>query len=340
MRLALAAVSALALAAVSALALAAAGCGGVESEPNLAEAAERTEASGTFLFEGTSHGDEPSDCEGAVDSARKLARLTCDGGEFGSSETVAAGEAMYVRAPRNVGKWSKLPAADENVFDTFSPSALLRLLRSASVTTERAGEEDVRGEPTVRYDLTVDCERAEIPDCESETAVVGVWIDDDGVVRRIRVGEVRSPFDLELFGFGAPVEIEVPPADQVVEERASVPLETQPCEPVEAEPIQAEQVVDALRRHGFRPAAHPRCRADSPLAALVTAERDPGYVHCNVLVAPEANSRKLPPVPSPEAETRTVANVTCTLYGKPADKRDALASFDAALTELERELGP
>jgi hypothetical protein len=71
------------------------------------------------------------------------------------------------------------------------------------------------------------------------------------------------------------------------------------------------------------------------LVALVTADRDPGYVHCNVLVAPQG---RVAAAPSPEAEMRTVGNVSCSLHGKPADKRDSLDPYVAAMDELERGL--
>jgi len=52
-----------------------------------------------------------------------------------------------------------------------------------------------------------------------------VWIDEDGLVRRIRqrydlrVGErkVRTEIAMELFDFGVEVDVEAPPADAVVD---------------------------------------------------------------------------------------------------------------------------
>jgi len=56
---------------------------------------------------------------------------------------------------------------------------------------------------------------------EGEPGVVEAWIDEQGLPRRVRIpfgGETESGFVVDLFDFGAPVDVEAPPADEVVSE--------------------------------------------------------------------------------------------------------------------------
>ena len=330
----------LALAAVAALALAVAGCGGVEREPNLAQAAENTEATGSFAFEMTTRASDGESfsvtCEGVVDNLRKLARVACDGdGAFGSFETVIVGGSSYQRH-RGEKKWTKEPAVEENPLNELSPSQILELLRSASSRTERVGEGQVRGEPTVRYALTVDCEKAELYDCDGETAVVDVWIGEDGLVRRIRADQIGMPFDLQFFDFGVPVEVQAPSPDQVVERPE--PAAPGPCHVGEAGPIGVEQAMDALRRHGFEVERTPGAMCGPGIAAeLETRPPNPpdGQLWCQVFADGTGLSSTGSVI---GAETRSLENLTCHLIveGSPADAVDRL---DAAFAELKREAG-
>jgi hypothetical protein len=332
----------LALVAVAGLAVAAAACGGVESEPNLAQAVEKTEASGSFAFEVTTQTSDGESftgtCEGVVDNVRERGRATCSSDSdsaFGSFEAMTVDGTSY-RKDSGAQKWTKEAAVDDDSLAAFSPIGLLELLRSASLTTERVGEEEVRRDSTVRYALTVDCKRAELFDCGGQTAVVGVWIDDDGLVRRVRLDH-RLAANLEFFDFGVPVEVEAPPADQVIAEPPPAPLETQPCAAVEAEPMGVEQVQVALGRNGFGPRVVGGGCLERPSAAFISAERPGAYLLCQVVTTPDSEFPPLPPGPLPVTRTRTAANVKCSLYG-PQVPSDALSAFDAIFDELEREL--
>jgi hypothetical protein len=102
------------------------------------------------------------------------------------------------------------------------------------------GSEEVRGVPTTHYRATVRLSDAlaEVPAAhrrQVEAAFeqlgdaevpVDVWVDGDGLPRRIRMdmgaelgpmvgGKGPATMTLDLFGYGEPVEIHVPPADQV-----------------------------------------------------------------------------------------------------------------------------
>lgn len=228
----------LVLTTLAVLAVASAACGGVENEPNLAAAIEKTESAGSFAIEMAIPGAEGGEksCVGAVDVGRGSFGGTCDVGS-GGYEFVVVDDTAYFTRPGVADEWTKLALDGENVVEQLAPDSFLGVLRSASRTTERVGEHDVRGKPTVRYALAVDCERAEILNCEG-TAAVDVWIDDQGLVRRIRHNDDSDVVILEFYDFGLPVEIDPPPADQVVEgglQPGEGGIETGPIETIEVE---------------------------------------------------------------------------------------------------------
>ena len=121
------------------------------------------------------------------------------------------------------------------------PRRMLDYIRSAA-DLEEVGEDTVRGVATTRYRGTFDVAKAlealpaeQRPLAEAGMAMlrqagldkvpVQVWVDDEGYVRRIRqtyafelAGQRSSTsVELELFGFGDPVEVTVPSADETVD---------------------------------------------------------------------------------------------------------------------------
>ena len=126
-------------------------------------------------------------------------------------------------------------------FSSPDPVAFVQLLRAAGRDVKVVGEEDVRGTSTTHYRATVDTDalpraapadaRAELEAYARRLRAMGVetipleaWIDEDGVARRMRVefndmqaagrrADIAST--IELFDLGAPVEIALPPRDQV-----------------------------------------------------------------------------------------------------------------------------
>jgi hypothetical protein len=121
-------------------------------------------------------------------------------------------------------------------------SAILKLLDGAGGVT-KVGTEQVRGTDTTHYSGSLDIATAlatlsadDRAKAESELGKVGidpsavkvpvdVWIDNDDMVRRVRIGvdpgtEASSggpagTFTMELYDFGQPVNITVPSPDQV-----------------------------------------------------------------------------------------------------------------------------
>jgi hypothetical protein len=123
---------------------------------------------------------------------------------------------------------------------TTDPSQLLEILRGVADDVAEAGRDEVRGVPTTRYRATVDLAKAveRAPAAqrdalatafdelgEVEAVPVEVWVDADGLARRLVMdfgqlvaqamgGTGTATMTLELFDYGEDVEIQVPPASE------------------------------------------------------------------------------------------------------------------------------
>ena len=122
---------------------------------------------------------------------------------------------------------------------TGDPSQLLDMLRGVADDVESVGSEDVRGVATTHYHATVDLDRAleeappaqrdqiraqlEALDAELGAIPVDVWVDGDGLARRLVVdlgaaaASAIGPggtatMTVELFDYGEDVPIDVPDA--------------------------------------------------------------------------------------------------------------------------------
>ena len=63
--------------------------------------------------------------------------------------------------------------------------------------------------------------------------MIDAWIDDEGLLRRIRIpfGGTDGPVEvIDLYDFGVPVDIEAPPADEVISEDEFSKLLERECE--------------------------------------------------------------------------------------------------------------
>jgi hypothetical protein len=198
------------------------GCGGAGNDPNLAAAIEKTEASGSSRIAIDAveiDGDKRAnfECRGQADYERERLEIRCDYGA-GGTEMIAIGRDTYFRGDvfgigGSSSKWTKIED-DETLTAEISPQRVLAMLRSATQETRRLGEEVVRGVDTVRYRLEVECEQADL-DCDGMTAPVEVWIGEDGLVRRISLGDRSGSGTIEFYDFGVEVRIEPPPPEQV-----------------------------------------------------------------------------------------------------------------------------
>jgi len=212
-----------------------AACGGSETtapQPrpkiDVAQAAARTVDAGTARFslsgEGGPGGSFTGEGELAGDRGRLELHFTeADGGLFPADvEAVYEGGALYVRFSGLAGllpglatggrDWLRADlGADGEALGEYldlgegDPTRLLETLEAAGVFAE-VGSERVRGVETTRYRGSVASSR------------VDVWVGTDGLVRRVTVTDGEgTDVRLELFDFGADVEVERPPDDEVAE---------------------------------------------------------------------------------------------------------------------------
>jgi hypothetical protein len=128
------------------------------------------------------------------------------------------------------------------------PTQALQFLRGAGADMVEVGKEQVRGEAVTHYRGTVDMNKAaaaappeqqqtyqKLAQIYAQPLPVEVWIDGDGRLRKMTYAvdlsrlnlppeatEGQKPtgnlnFTIELFDFGTPVSVTVPPADQVTD---------------------------------------------------------------------------------------------------------------------------
>jgi hypothetical protein len=103
----------------------------------------------------------------------------------------------------------------------MSPDRLLKDLVKSSKKVEKLGSEEIRGVTTTHYRAHLDKTKLGIRGSADEPGVVDAWIDEHGLPRRIRVpfgGESEAAGVFDLFDFGVPVDVEAPPANQIVSE--------------------------------------------------------------------------------------------------------------------------
>ena len=206
----------LALAGVAALAMFAAACSGGGDEPASDQASAAVNAADSArisILVTSSAADRLFDasCTGIADYARSRSRLVCDYADNTSMELIEIGRRAYVRRVSEVGTagpWTESTAGGDVSIAT-SPARRLATMRAATTREELIGEEDVRGEPTVHYQLTVDREAAGLRDSPGETAV-DVWLADD-LLRRISYEERGARETTEFFDFGIDVNVVAPP---------------------------------------------------------------------------------------------------------------------------------
>lgn len=169
-------------------------------------------------------------------------------------EVIVDGTTTYLRIPflaplTGTSGWLSASADDladgGDVFDfgagPVDPSQMLEVLRSVADDVETIGVEEVRGVPTTGYramlDIGAALEGSSAGEGEGAEGILGladaddlgpipveVWVDDDGLARRIRLDVAglgsamgalgEASITLDLFDYGEPVTIELPdPAD-------------------------------------------------------------------------------------------------------------------------------
>jgi hypothetical protein len=242
-----------------------AACSDGDPQEMLDRAPEALEEAGTSRFEmlvtavGEDGAEEPPfRAEGEQDLTDGTMRMVFDLGDEGSrTETLLAGNIVYLRAPLfalftgDPDRWVRLDLEaageeagldpDQLVPTDAGPTALLQQLRGAAEDIEELGREEIRGFDPHHLRVTVVSDRAiaQAPEAMREQLQayaeatglpdrypMEVWIDDDGLPRRIRTvleiddaarGAVTQETTLELFDFGVAVDLTPPEGDDVVD---------------------------------------------------------------------------------------------------------------------------
>ncbi|HEX2294539.1 MAG TPA: hypothetical protein VHN37_04445 [Actinomycetota bacterium] len=221
----------------------------------LAAAAEQAADAGSARMTMSLSMDVPGetmelDAEGAMDFDREVAEMTMTmsgGGVPAGTEVdvVLEGDYMYMRFPKELSGpvdagWLRMniteapgPTQGQSVFSQ-DPAQMLQLLRGASEDIEEVGTEEVRGVTTTHFRATLSIEKMldQAPDQESaerlrsrldgfeglETIPADVWIDADGLPRRMTVemtfeagGESGGvDMSMDMFDFGVEVDARPP----------------------------------------------------------------------------------------------------------------------------------
>lgn len=351
----------LALTAVAALSLCAAACGGVESEatqdePSTTEALGRPAATSSFRMEWTEgrtswEGERRElRCDGAVDTTRARIQVSCERlDEAGGYEIVGIGTTTYLK-PGGEEQFTKSEGDDPSSLS--SPAKLFATLRAASTNTRRLGRELVRGEPTQRYSMTVPCERANVAECRAKTVVVILWVDADRVIRRARIRQPGYVYTAEFYDFGAALDIEPPPADQVVAPGQDPAREDCPFDLDAGSPISVRLALDTLRAQELRIWLRENCHGTtvSDITGWVgpSSGEGAGELNCSLFEAPPVgvSSSRVTGSTSPRGsdvgpdETRRLANLECSVAVIGAPDREAVDRLSAAFEELRREINP
>ncbi len=170
----------------------------------------------------------------------------------GPVETVLAPEGLFVKLPPSLlagsKPWVKIDlstvagAAGVNLgsagqLQSVDPNQVLQFLEGAADSMKKVGEERVRDTETTHYRGTLDLNKAAavappelqepirqaITGLGTATMPANVWIDDQGRMRRLRLqtggggNDPAGTLEIELYDFGAPADVRVPPADQVTD---------------------------------------------------------------------------------------------------------------------------
>jgi hypothetical protein len=115
------------------------------------------------------------------------------------------------------------------------PSQFLAYLETVSDNVKNVGSESIRGVETTHYHATLDLgkaiDKAQVPQslrdslqqvlaqsgAQAPVIPVDVFVDAGGRLRRVSMTLSAATVTLDLYDFGVPVNVQAPPADQIVQ---------------------------------------------------------------------------------------------------------------------------
>lgn len=192
-------------------------------------------------FEGVGEEQQvATSAEGAIDFATSEIEMTMDNSMItgqqggGMIEMLIAGETVYMQMPDMGGQWISVPSDSEALGSGFDPTRSFNDVADSIKSAVEAGEEEIRGVSTTRYDVIVDLDlqlananddarRTEIQqqiDLFGSTELpTSMWIDEDNLIRRQQndlvlsdpaMGEVTIAQNIEFFDYGVDLDFEIP----------------------------------------------------------------------------------------------------------------------------------
>jgi hypothetical protein len=134
---------------------------------------------------------------------------------------------MYVQSTQAGGKYIKFDLDDPNnplgsgLSEQLDPAGSVEAFTKAVTSVTSMGSEDVDGQTLDRYELTVDTTQLADDGTGSNAALppevtMVVWLDDEGRMAKTSMGLGPVQYDATLTDFDKAVELEAPPANQVV----------------------------------------------------------------------------------------------------------------------------
>jgi hypothetical protein len=190
---------------------------------------------------------------GEFDDRSESARFSFDFEGKGKSlhmDAVVVGRAFYMKSPifhsdptfPDDKDWAKIDmkaaAKAQGIdFESLSPSSEFDFLRGSNGKPHKVGAQRIRGVETTHYKATIDLEavarkasgkaremtRKMIKLSGTKTIPYEVWVDKKGLVRKMAYSQHFGPdspeftITMTLYDFGAPVSIEAPPSDKVLD---------------------------------------------------------------------------------------------------------------------------
>jgi len=153
--------------------------------------------------------------------ADRAATFTVDS-EGGSTQLVLVDGVVYSKDTGDPSaRWQVMPADQgAQLVDGLSPEGTFLAMRSAATSVTSKGAERIEGTPTTHYVLTLDPASAGAnagvtPSPGTPDLVYDFWVGDDDQLRRIAYSAGTSSLVVDYLGWGKPVDVVAPPADQV-----------------------------------------------------------------------------------------------------------------------------
>jgi hypothetical protein len=116
-----------------------------------------------------------------------------------------------------------------------SPDRVLQLIVKSSTRVEILDTETIRGVAAKHYRGHLDPKKlgegssGKDPSAQGAETVIDAWIDEDGLVRRLRVPDAGDSMLMDFFDFGTNVDVEVPPAEEIISDDKFFTLVEQEC---------------------------------------------------------------------------------------------------------------